>query len=109
VLVAEHTKWAHGGRAGKPLPPSPGAFPCPLWNPTTIATLKYVGIYMSKYGIGFVIRWCLKMCCFWIWYLYLGGDDEDDGLDGALEVWCEVILAKVRDHNVFSFFLWSRL
>jgi hypothetical protein len=34
------------------------------------------------------------MCCFWVWYLLLG-DDEDDGLDGALEVWCEVILAKV--------------
>jgi hypothetical protein len=37
----------------------------------------------------------------------LGGDDEDDGLDGALEVWCEVILAKVWDHIVFSFFVES--
>jgi hypothetical protein len=37
----------------------------------------------------------LKMCYFWVRYLYLVGDDEDDGLDGALEVWCEVILAKV--------------
>jgi hypothetical protein len=37
----------------------------------------------------------------------LGGDDEDDGLDGALEVWCEVILAKVWDHIVFSFFMES--
>jgi hypothetical protein len=53
-----------------------------------------------------VIRWCLKMCCFWVWYLLLG-DDEDDGLDGALEVWCEVILAKVWDHIVFSFLVGS--
>jgi hypothetical protein len=53
-----------------------------------------------------VIRWCLKMCCFWVWYLLLG-DDEDDGLDGALEVWCEVILAKVWDHIVFSFLVES--
>jgi hypothetical protein len=51
----------------------------------------------------------LKMCYFWVRYLYLVGDDEDDGLDGALEVWCEVILAKVWDHIVFSFFWWSRL
>jgi hypothetical protein len=42
-----------------------------------------------------VIRWCLKMRCLWIQYLYLFGDDEDDGLDCSLEVWCEVILAKV--------------
>jgi hypothetical protein len=41
-------------------------------------------------------------------WLHLGGDDEDDGLHGALKVWCEVILAKVWDHIVFSF-LWSRL
>jgi hypothetical protein len=47
------------------------------------------------------------MCCFWVWYLLLGGDDEDDGLDGALEVWCEVILAKVWDHIVFSFLVES--
>jgi hypothetical protein len=58
--------------------------------------------------VAAVIRWCLKLCCFWVWYLLLGGDDEDDGLDGTLEVWCEVILAKVWDHIVFSF-LWSRL
>jgi hypothetical protein len=32
-------------------------------------------------------------------------DDEDDGLDGALEVRCEIILAKVWDHIVFSFFV----
>jgi hypothetical protein len=38
----------------------------------------------------------------------LVGDDEDDGLDGALEVRCEVILAKVWDHIVFSFF-WIHL
>jgi hypothetical protein len=57
--------------------------------------------------VAAVIRWCLKMCCFWVWYLLLGGDDEDDGLDGALEVWCEVILAKVWDHIVFSFFMES--
>jgi hypothetical protein len=37
----------------------------------------------------------------------LVGDDEDDGLDGALEVRCEVILAKVWDHIVFSFFVES--
>jgi hypothetical protein len=37
--------------------------------------------------------------------LLLGGDDADDGLDGALKVWCEVILAKVWDHIVFSFFV----
>jgi hypothetical protein len=36
--------------------------------------------------------------------LYLVGDDEDDGLDGVFEVRCEVILAKVWDHIVFSFF-----
>jgi hypothetical protein len=42
-----------------------------------------------------VTRWCLKMCCFWIRYLYLGGDDEDDGFDGVLDVRCEVILTKV--------------
>jgi hypothetical protein len=52
-------------------------------------------------------RWCLKMSYFWIRYLYLVGDDEDDGLDGALEVRCEVILAKVWDHIVFSFFVES--
>jgi hypothetical protein len=57
--------------------------------------------------VAAVIRWCLKMCCFWVWYLLLGGDDEDDGLDGALEVWCEVILAKVWDHIVFSFLVES--
>jgi hypothetical protein len=57
--------------------------------------------------VAVVIRWCLKMCCFWVWYLFLGGDDKDDGLDGALEVWCEVILAKVWDHIVFSFFVES--
>jgi hypothetical protein len=51
-----------------------------------------------------VTRWCLKMGCFWVWYLYLGGDDEDDGLGGALDVRCEVILAKVWDYIVFSFF-----
>jgi hypothetical protein len=34
----------------------------------------------------------------------LVGDDEDDRLDCVLEVWCEVILAKVWDHIVFSFF-----
>jgi hypothetical protein len=37
----------------------------------------------------------------------LVGDDEDDGLDGVLEVWCDVILAKVWDHIVFSFFMES--
>jgi hypothetical protein len=37
----------------------------------------------------------------------LGGEDEDDGLDGTLNVWCEVILAKVWDHIVFFFFLKS--
>jgi hypothetical protein len=57
--------------------------------------------------VAAVIRWCLKMCCFWVWYLLLGGDDEDDGLDGALKVWCEVILAKVWDHIVFSFLVES--
>jgi hypothetical protein len=41
-----------------------------------------------------VIRWCLKMSYFWIRYLYLVGDDEDNGLDGSLEVRCEIILAK---------------
>jgi hypothetical protein len=35
------------------------------------------------------------MSYFWIRYLYLVVDDEDDGLDGALEVRCEIILAKV--------------
>jgi hypothetical protein len=45
--------------------------------------------------VAAVIRWCLKMSYFWVRYLYLFGDDEDDGLDGALEVRCEVILAKV--------------
>jgi hypothetical protein len=54
--------------------------------------------------VAAVIRWCLKMSYFWIRYLYLVGDDEDDGLDGALEVQCEIILAKVWDHIVFSFF-----
>jgi hypothetical protein len=54
--------------------------------------------------VAAVTRWCLKMCYFWVWYLYLVGDDEDDGLDGASEVRCEVILAKVWDHIVFSFF-----
>jgi hypothetical protein len=38
---------------------------------------------------------------------HLDGDDEDDGLHGALEVWYEVILAKVWDHIVFSFFVES--
>jgi hypothetical protein len=46
----------------------------------------------------------LKMSYFRVRYLYLVGDDEDDGLDGALEVRCVVILAKVWDHIVFSFF-----
>jgi hypothetical protein len=32
-----------------------------------------------------------------VWY------DEDNGLDCGLEVWCEVILAKVWNHIVFSF------
>jgi hypothetical protein len=54
--------------------------------------------------VAAVARWCLKMSYFWVWYLYLVGDDEDDGLDGALEVRCEVILAKVWDHIMFSFF-----
>jgi hypothetical protein len=54
--------------------------------------------------VAAVTRWCLKMRYFWVRYLYLVGDDEDDGLDGALEVQCKVILAKVRDHIVFSFF-----
>jgi hypothetical protein len=58
--------------------------------------------------VAAVIRWCLKMSYFWVWYLNLVGDDEDDGLDGALEVRCEVILAKVWDHIVFSFF-WIHL
>jgi hypothetical protein len=47
------------------------------------------------------------MGCFWVWYLYLGGDDKDDGLDGALDVRCEVIFAKVWNHIVFSFFVES--
>jgi hypothetical protein len=42
--------------------------------------------------------------CFWVRYVYLGGDDEDGGLDSALDARCEVILAKVWDHIVFSFF-----
>jgi hypothetical protein len=54
--------------------------------------------------VAAVTRWCLTMSYFWFWYLYLVGDDEDDGLDGALEVRCEVILAKIWDHIVFSFF-----
>jgi hypothetical protein len=33
--------------------------------------------------------------------MYLGGDDEDDELDGALDVRCEVILVKVWDHIFF--------
>jgi hypothetical protein len=45
--------------------------------------------------VAAVTRWCLKMCYFWVRSLYLVGDDEDDGLDGVLEVLCEVILAKV--------------
>jgi hypothetical protein len=45
------------------------------------------------------------MSYFWVRYLYLVGDNEDDGLDGALEVRCEVIFAKVWDHIVFSFFM----
>jgi hypothetical protein len=45
--------------------------------------------------VAAVTQWYLKMCCFWVRYLYLGRDDEDDGLDGALDVWCKVILAKV--------------
>jgi hypothetical protein len=53
------------------------------------------------------LTWCLKMSYFWVRYLYLVGDDEDDGLDGALELRCEVILAKVWDHIVFSFFVES--
>jgi hypothetical protein len=57
--------------------------------------------------VAAVTRWCLKMCYFWVRYLYLVGDDEDDGLDGALEVRCEVILAIVWDHIVFSFFVES--
>jgi hypothetical protein len=51
--------------------------------------------------VAAVTQWCLKMSYFWVRYLYLVGDDEDDGLDGALEVRCEVIL--------IFFFLWSRL
>jgi hypothetical protein len=35
--------------------------------------------------------------------MYLFGDNEDGGLDCGLEVWCEVILAKVYDHIVFTF------
>jgi hypothetical protein len=54
--------------------------------------------------VAVVTRWCLKVSYFWVRYLYLVGDDEDDGLHGALEVRCEVILAKVWDHIVFSFF-----
>jgi hypothetical protein len=54
--------------------------------------------------VAAVTRCCLKTCYFWVRYLYLVGGDEDDGLDGALEVRCEVILAKVWNHNVFSFF-----
>jgi hypothetical protein len=49
--------------------------------------------------VAAVIRWCLKMCCFLVWYLYLGGDDENDGLDGALEVWCEVMIRLQRIYN----------
>jgi hypothetical protein len=45
--------------------------------------------------VAAVIRWCLKMSYFWIRYLYLVGDDEDDGLDRALKVRYEIILAKV--------------
>jgi hypothetical protein len=37
----------------------------------------------------------------------LVGDDEDDGLDGALEIRCEVILAKVWNHLYFPFFVKS--
>ena len=53
--------------------------------------------------VAAVTRWCLKTGGFRIRSLYLGGDDEDDGLDCGLEVWCEVILVKVWDHIVFSF------
>jgi hypothetical protein len=45
--------------------------------------------------VAAVTQWCLKMGCFWVWYLYLCGDDEDNGFDGALDVRCEIILAKV--------------
>jgi hypothetical protein len=45
--------------------------------------------------VAAVTRWCLKMGYFWVRSLYLVGDDKDDGLDGAVEVRCEVILAKV--------------
>jgi hypothetical protein len=54
-------------------------------------------------AVAAVIRWCWKMRCLWLRSLYLFGDDENDGLDCGLEVWCEVILAKVWDHIVFSF------
>jgi hypothetical protein len=57
--------------------------------------------------VAAVTRWCLKMCYFWVRSLYLVGDNEDDGLDCVLEVLCEVILAKVWDHIVFSFFMES--
>jgi hypothetical protein len=50
-----------------------------------------------------VIRWCWKMCCFWIRSLHLVGVDEDDGLDCALKVRCEVLPTKFWDHIVFSF------
>jgi hypothetical protein len=36
--------------------------------------------------VAAVTRWCLKMSYFWVRYLYLVGDDENDRLDGALEV-----------------------
>jgi hypothetical protein len=54
--------------------------------------------------VATVTRWCLKMCYFWVRSLYLVSDDEDDELDGVLEVRCEVILVKVWDHIVFPFF-----
>ena len=50
--------------------------------------------------VAAVIRWWLKRCCFWIRFRYLGGDDEDDGLDRELEVRCVVFWV----HVVFSFF-----
>jgi hypothetical protein len=68
--------------------------------------LGWALLWCSKTNVAIVVvtRWCLKMCYFWIWSLYLVGDDEDVVLDGVLKVRCEVILAKVWDHIVFSFF-----
>jgi hypothetical protein len=53
--------------------------------------------------VAAVTRWCLKTGGFRIRSLYLGGDDEDDGLDCDLGVRCVVFWV----HIVFSFFVES--